>query len=88
MTTTTNCDKFYTYLEWLERVFRPDKSIQVVKKGEDDMKVYTAKAANTIRKGQMCVVIKDADGNYFVSSVNEKQKPKKVSNVQKDSNNS
>lgn len=74
-----------TYLEWLERVFRPDKSIW---KGEDEMKVWTARAANLIRSGQECVVIKSDDGKIWVSSVNNKtQTPKDKKNVQENKDN-
>jgi hypothetical protein len=78
LTVVINGDSYMGMLEWLERVFRPDKSIWIDEKGEDDMKVFNAKAANTIRKGQRCVVIQDNEGNYFVSAINDK--PKKVKN--------
>jgi hypothetical protein len=70
----------YNHLDWLERIFRPNRSIGI-------MKVWQAKASETIKKGQDCIVIQDqTTGNYFVAAI---KKPRKVrKNVSQDKNNS
>lgn len=69
----------YNHLDWLERIFRPNRSIEA-------MKVWTAKASETIKKGQECVVIQDqTSGNFFIAAI---KKPRKVrKNVSQDQNN-
>lgn len=52
------------------------------------MKVWQARASETIRKGQECVVVQDASGEYFIAGIKKPRKKREVKSVQQSENNS